>query len=221
MRFIKKKNLMEGEDLLYVPELHWFYAVKNLVQSLPVFLVLFILWIAVDSIEGLSEWLIAGIDLPLMIKLTIRFIFIVGALLALVIFVWRIFLYLSIEYGVTNKRLIIKKGIIRVVVSEIPTDRIESIYCVQGILGRIFHYGTICVSGIGGMMPVFSMVCKPYALRRKIVDIIEKNKAITVVYGDMSKVKPQAKPKREPEIEPEPLSRYGIFVRVLPDNAEE
>jgi membrane protein YdbS with pleckstrin-like domain len=134
-----------------------------------------------------------------------------------VIFVCRIFLYLSAEYGVTNKRLIIKKGILRVVVAEIPTDRIESIYCVQGLFGRIFRYGTICVSGIGGKMPVFSMVCRPYALRRKIVDIIEKNKAITVVYGEMSKVRPQARPKPEPKVKPEPISRYGTFVRVLPD----
>jgi uncharacterized membrane protein YdbT with pleckstrin-like domain len=221
MRFIKKKNLMEGEELLYVPQLHWFYAVKNLVQSLPFFLILFIFWKVADSIEGLSDWLIGGIELSLMIQLTIRFVFIVGVLLALVIFVCRILLYLSTEYGVTNKRLIIKKGIIRVVVAEIPTDRIESIYCVQGIFGRLFHYGTLCVSGIGGMMPVFFMVARPYALRRKIVDIIEKNKAITVVYGDMSKVKPQAKPKPEPKVVPEPISRYGIFVRVLPDNAGE
>jgi membrane protein YdbS with pleckstrin-like domain len=212
---------MEGEDLLYVPQLHWFYAVKNLVQSLPFFLILYIFWRAADSINDLSDWLIGGIELPLMIKLTIRFVFVVGVLLSLVIFVWRILLYLSIEYGVTNKRLIIKKGIIRVVVTEIPTDRIESIYCIQGIFGRIFHYGTICVSGIGGMMPVFSTVCRPYALRRKIVDIIEKNKAITVVYGDMPKVKSQSKPEQKSKVAPETITRYGIFVRVLPDNVEK
>jgi membrane protein YdbS with pleckstrin-like domain len=212
MRFIKKKNLMEGEELLYVPQLHWFYTVKNLAQSLPFFLILFILWNTAGSFDALSRSLIGGIELA------IRYVFIIGVLIALVVFVCRIFLYLSIEYGVTNKRLIIKKGIIRVVVAEIPTDRIESIYCVQGLFGRLFHYGTICVSGIGGMMPVFSMVSRPYALRRKIVDIIEKNKAITVVYGDMSKVKPQAKPKPEPKVKPEPISRYGIFVRVLPDS---
>jgi membrane protein YdbS with pleckstrin-like domain len=221
MRFIKKKNLMEGEDLLYVPQLHWFYTVKNLVQSLPFFLILTILWRVADSIEGLSDWLIGGIELSLMVILAVRYVFIAGILLVLVIFVCRIFLYLSTEYGVTNKRLIIKKGIIRVVVAEIPIDRIESIYCIQGIFGRLFHYGMICVSGIGGMMPVFSMVSRPYALRRKIVDIIEKNKAITVVYGDMSRLKPQVKPKPEPEMEPEPISRYGIFVRVLPDDAGE
>lgn len=222
MKFIKKKNLLEGEELLYVPQLHWFYTVKNLVQSLPFFLVLFILWLVVDSSKGLSSWLVGGIEFSLVIKLIIRYVFIIGVLADLIIFVHRILLYLSAEYGVTNKRLIFKKGVIRVVVAEIPTDRIESIYCVQGIFGRIFHYGRIYVSGVGGMMPVFNIVTRPFALRRKIVDIIEKNKAITIVYGDMSRIKPKQEPisEPEPESEPEPISRYGTFVRVLPETVE-
>jgi uncharacterized membrane protein YdbT with pleckstrin-like domain len=111
-----------------------------------------------------------------------------------------------------------KKGIIWVKSTEIPTDRIESIYCVQGILGRLFNYGTICISGIGGTKPVFHMVSKPYGLRRRIVEIIEKNKAITVVHGDLPvEEKPvEAKPKQE--VEKEPLYRYGTFVRVLSNN---
>ena len=112
--------------------------------------------------------------------------------------------------------IIMKKGVIRLLVAEIPTDRIESIYCYQGLLGRLFRYGTLSISGVGGMMPVFKMVHRPYALRRKIVDIIEKNKAITVVHGEMPKAKPVVKP--EPVEQEEPIHRYGTFVRVLSDN---
>jgi uncharacterized membrane protein YdbT with pleckstrin-like domain len=131
-----------------------------------------------------------------------------------VIFVCRIFLYLNTEYGVTNRRILLKRGVIRLMVMEIPTDRIESIYCVQGLLGRIFRYGTLYVSGIGGIRPMFFMVARPYSLRRKIVEIIEKNKTITVVHGDIPKIKMPAKP--EPVVETEPMYRYGTFVRVLP-----
>lgn len=214
MRFIKKKNLMEGEELLYVPQLSWFFTVKNLVLSLPFFLILFIAWILAGSCDCLSDWLIAGLDLTLAIRLLIRYVFIVGLVIVLLNFVYRILLYLNIEYGVTNKRLIIKKGIICVKTVEIPFDRIESIHCNQGIMGRICRYGTICVAGIGGQIPVFYMISRPYAFRRKIVDIIEKNKAITVVHGDMTQVKPG--PERKPAAKPEPISRYGTFVRILP-----
>jgi len=214
MRFIKKKNLGEGEEILYTPLLHWFYTVKHMVLSLPFFLILLVLWFAEDSLTvaygqmGYSMWF------P--VKLLVRQVFLAGILVLLLIFICRIFLYLSTEYGVTNKRLILKKGIFRLTVAEIPTDRIESIYCFQGILGRLFHYGTVYISGVGGRMPVFYMVARPYALRRRIVNIVEKNKTITVVHGDPSKVK--LPPKLEPIEEPEPLYRYGTFVRVLPEN---
>jgi uncharacterized membrane protein YdbT with pleckstrin-like domain len=208
MKFIKKKNMMAGEELLYIPRLHWVYTVKCLLLSLPFFLILAILWVMADS----TVYSIPGVGITFTPKLFLIHVFFFGVLIVLGFFLCRVFLYLSTEYGVTNKRLILKKGIIRMVIAEIPTDRIESIYCVQGLMGRIFHYAAIYISGIGGTMPVFHMVAHPYALRRKIVDIIEKNKAITVVHGDI----PLTEPVKEPVVQREPLYRYGTFVRVLP-----
>ena len=205
MKFIRKKNLLEREELLLAPELHWMFFIRHLLKFLLVIPVLLILWAAVLSLGSLETTMIFGAYIGYLIWT------IVG--IALIIFVWRIFLYYATEYGVTNKRLIMKKGIIRIVVAEIPTDRIESIYCLQGILGRIFNYGTIFISGIGGKMPVFYMVCKPFAVRRKIVDIIEKNKTITVLHDELPKPAPVVKP--EPVTEEEPLYRYGTFVRVI------
>jgi len=207
MKFIRKKNLMEGEEILYTPLLHWVYTVKPLILSLPFFLILFIWWLVSEPAVYTSPLMDAEIAQDLLV----RYIFIAGLLFFLVVFLCRICRYLCTEYGVTNKRLILKKGVFRIVVAEIPTDRIESIYCIQGIVGRMFRYGTVCVSGVGGKTPTFFMTARPYALRRKIVDIIEKNKTITVVHGDMSRVKPPVKPV----VEQEPIYRYGTFVRVL------
>jgi membrane protein YdbS with pleckstrin-like domain len=155
-----------------------------------------------------------GYDLWMPVQILVRQVFLAGLLFFLVVFVCRILQYINTEYGVTSKRLLIKKGVLRLTTAEIPTDRIESIYCTQGILGRIFHYGTMGIAGIGGNMPVFFMVARPYGLRRKIVEIIERNKTITVVHGDLPRVKPAAKQAEEEE----PLYRYGTFVRVLPDS---
>jgi uncharacterized membrane protein YdbT with pleckstrin-like domain len=212
MKFIRKKNLMEGEEILYTPLLHWAYTVKPLILSLPFFLLLFIWGLMSKPAVYASTFVEAEIALDVLI----RYIFIAGLLVFLMIFVCRIFQYLCTEYGVTNKRLILKKGVFRITVAEIPTDRIESIYCIQGILGRMFRYGTVCISGIGGKTPTFFMAARPYALRRKIVSIIEKNKTITVVHGDMSRVKPPIKPV----VEQEPIYRYGTFVRVLPNSGK-
>ncbi|MDR0457081.1 MAG: PH domain-containing protein [Treponema sp.] len=211
MKFIKKKNLMEGEEILYVPQLHWAYTVKPLILSLPFFLALFIVWLTANQ-SAYSTLAEAEITLDMFV----RSIFIAGLVFFLVIFVCRIFQYLCTEYGVTNKRLLLKKGVFRINVAEISTDRIESIYCIQGILGRMFRYGTVCISGVGGKTPSFFMAARPYALRRKIVDIIEKNKTITVIHGEI----PRAKPPAKPAAQQEPIYRYGTFVRVLPNSGK-
>jgi len=207
MKFLKKRNLQENEELLYVPGLHWFYTIKYMVLSLPIFVILLIMWGYAEEYAA-SGWF-PGIETTEDFEYLIRYAFLAVLILVLLVFVCRIFIYVCVEYGVTNKRLLIRKGVIRIVAAEIPIDRIESICCIQGLLGRIFNYGTLRVSGIGGSMPAFRMVGKPYALRRKIVKIIEKNKAITVVHGELPKIKPP-----EP-VEEEPIYRYGTFVRVL------
>jgi uncharacterized membrane protein YdbT with pleckstrin-like domain len=214
MKFIKKKNLQADEELLYVPQLHWVYTIRHIILFLPFFLVLLILWNMAGSASSLA-WL-SEFGSTFFIRSVVRNVFLVALLVVLLVFVCRIFLYLSTEYGVTNKRLIAKKGVFRIVVAEIPFDRIESLYCVQGILGKISRYATIYISGIGGTKPSFYMVHRPYALRRKIVEIIEKNKAITVMYDDPLKIESLEEPKKEPKTEP--IYRYGTFVRVMSDN---
>jgi len=207
--------MQETEELLYTPQLHWMFTIKPLIQSLPFFLLLLICWLVLRNYSGLL--LQSGCCISvLFLHSILKCLFLTGLIIVLLVFVWRIFRYVNTEYGITNKRLIIKKGVLRITVAEIPFDRIESIYCVQGILARVFKYGNIFVSGIGGMMPVFFMVYRPFALRRKIVDIIEKNKTITVIHGDLPKNKPLIEP--EPPAKEEPFFRYGTFVRVLPEN---
>ena len=208
MTFIKSKNLIEGEELLYVPILHWMYTVKHTVLFLLLIPILLIVRAFILSLIPTDL-----VYLTLFFNENFKYLILGVILIAFLILACRIFLYLSFEYGVTNKRLLMKKGIFRIFTSEITIDRIESIYCIQGLLGMIFNYGTIRISGIGGRAPVFFMVTKPYALRRKIVEIIEKNKTITVIHGDLPEPKPVARQKEAEE--EEPVYRYGTFVRIL------
>jgi hypothetical protein len=68
------------------------------------------------------------------------------------------------------------------------------------------------------MMQVFYKVYKPFALRHRIVDVIEKNKTITVVHGNLPKPAVIEKPRPEPK--EEPFYRFGTFVRILPGNRQ-
>jgi len=211
MRFIKKKNLQEGEELLYVPELHWMYVARHILPFLLPILILAILWRSLASVTIL-EFIFVNSQI-------VRILFSVPIIVVLLICVLRIISYLNIEYGVTNQRLIIKEGSFSLIVTEIPFDRIEGILCYRGPIGKIFHYGTIVISGMGGTAPTFKMVRRPLALRRKIVDILEKNKAITVVHGnELPKPPPSPPPIVKAKPVEEPIYRYGTFVRVLGNN---
>ena len=201
--------MQESEELLFIPQLHWMYAVRHAVWALPFFIIFLLVWIFICP-ENVSSCVFLSICFS---PAVIKCIFPAAIGIVLVLLICSILQFMFTEYGITNKRLIIKKGVIRISTAEIPTDRIESIYCIQGLLGRLFGYGTICVSGVGGKNPAFYMVARPFALRRRIIDIIEKNKTINVVQGDLPKVIPV--PAKEKKAKEEPAFRYGTFVRVV------
>ena len=72
------------------------------------------------------------------------------------------------EHGVTNKRVIYKRGIISRTTQEIQLVAIETIEISQGILGRIFGYGTLAVTGRGNSAVVFKGIADPMAAKRQI-----------------------------------------------------
>jgi membrane protein YdbS with pleckstrin-like domain len=222
MKFIRKKNLQKTEELLHRPKLHWMFIVRHMVMSLPFLLVLLALWAVIlnyaDSFYWPGDMGIGGYTLPVTASIAatvIKYVFLTVVCLVLLAVAWRIFLYLGTEFGVTNKRLLLKKGIIRIAVAEIPFDRIESLFCRQGLLGRIFNYGTVCVTGVGGTKTEFYMVSRPLSFRLKVADVMEKNKTVTVVHGLLPEIRP-VPPEKTAQKE-EPIYRYGTFVRVLPE----
>lgn len=70
------------------------------------------------------------------------------------------------EAVVTNKRVIIKSGIIRRRVFDLQLAKVESVNVYQSILGRILGYGTITANGTGGSWGSIDMIRKPDEFRR-------------------------------------------------------
>ena len=77
----------------------------------------------------------------------------------------------SIEQGVTNKRVIYKKGIISRKSEEMKLNSIETVEIDQGIAGRIFGFGDVTVTGRGLSNVVFKSVDDPMAVKRKIESV--------------------------------------------------
>jgi membrane protein YdbS with pleckstrin-like domain len=81
----------------------------------------------------------------------------------------------SSEFAVTNKRVVVKVGFLRRHSTEILLRQVEGITVDQGILGRIFGYGTIVVEGTGSDRTPYSGIADPMKFRLAVQEQIEKS----------------------------------------------
>lgn len=79
----------------------------------------------------------------------------------------------SSEFAVTNKRVIIKVGLISRRTVELNLGKIESIGVDQSIFGRILSYGTIIVMGTGGTKEPFRGIANPMDFRKAVNEAVE------------------------------------------------
>ncbi len=75
--------------------------------------------------------------------------------------------FLTNEYAITNKRVIVKVGFISRRTLELNLGKVESINVDQSILGRILGYGTINIIGTGGTKEPFTDISAPLDFRKQ------------------------------------------------------
>lgn len=75
-------------------------------------------------------------------------------------------IYISKEYGITNRRILVKAGLVSRSTLEILLNKVESIQVHQSILGRFLDYGSVVISGVGGSRDVFLNMPAPLKFRQ-------------------------------------------------------
>ena len=140
-------NLMNGEEVLYRANYHW----------ITFFWSGFWIFIGITSMIGKAG--IAGFGI-------VGF----GLFLALMNFLNN----KSSEFAITNKRVIVKAGLIRRQSLETLLTKIEGISVKQGIFGRILGFGTIVINGTGGSKEGFTKIVNPLQFRKKLQEIIDQ-----------------------------------------------
>jgi uncharacterized membrane protein YdbT with pleckstrin-like domain len=84
----------------------------------------------------------------------------------LILLVWAWIRYATTELAVTNKRVIAKTGLIQRKTVELFISKVESVQVDQGILGRIFDYGTVTLTGTGVQSAPFKSIADPLRFRK-------------------------------------------------------
>ncbi len=76
-----------------------------------------------------------------------------------------------IEQGVTNKRVIFKRGIISRQTEEMKLSSIETVEMEQSVSGRLFGFGTVKLTGRGSSDFRFRNIDDPLAVKRQIESV--------------------------------------------------
>ena len=74
----------------------------------------------------------------------------------------------TIEHGVTNKRVIFKRGIVSRHTEEMKLGSIETVEIDQGVWGRLLGFGDVKVTGRGISDVVFRTIDDPMEVKRQI-----------------------------------------------------
>jgi uncharacterized membrane protein YdbT with pleckstrin-like domain len=139
------RNLILGETITYRSRLHWAVFLWPIVWFV---VAIWLCSVGGDSAPILGTLLLLLIALPMLFDA----------------FVAR----RTSEFAVTNKRVLIKIGVIRRHSLETLLNKIESIGVDQGIVGRMLNYGTIIVGGTGGSKESFHRIADPMQFRRQV-----------------------------------------------------
>jgi uncharacterized membrane protein YdbT with pleckstrin-like domain len=134
------ENLLPGETVVRRVRLHWIVFLKAIA--------IVVVGLAVVFIQPVVGAIVIG----------------VGLLMALPPWLERT----TSEFGVTSKRVIIKVGLIQRRTLELLIRQVEAISVDQSLAGRIFNFGTITLTGTGGVRETFHNIADPLEFRRSI-----------------------------------------------------
>ena len=97
--------------------------------------------------------------------------------IGLLFWLWAWIVYSTTELAITNKRVIAKTGLIQRRIIEMFLEKIESIQVDQSILGRLFNFGSVVISGTGVHSAPFKSISDPLALRKNFMIAADARRA--------------------------------------------
>jgi len=138
---------MSEQQVVYQARLHW------ILFLWPFLFLLFGLWFSV-SVVSFRE---------------------MGLFAVLIAVAWGLLMWLTYQFSsltIKKKQVILRSGILVRQTIDIPLTKIESIDIRQSILGSLFQYGSLLITGTGGTRQWMAYVAKPLTCRRHIEQLM-------------------------------------------------
>ena len=160
-----ESNLASGETVIYQTRLHWIVMLWHIIVGclllgLPGALLLYYA-LSQTGIESRTLHVMEGGSIALLVC---------GVVAILMGMVRRN----ATEMAVTNRRVVIKTGLVSRKTIEMLLNKVESIEVSETAFGRMLGYGTIVVIGTGGTPDPFHKVAHPLEFRSHVQQQIER-----------------------------------------------
>lgn len=136
-------NLMANEKIKYKTMLHGFVLIKPLVLLI-ISLFIFCPFITDDTFFGCLVLVVLFLEIQQIIK------------------------YTTTNIVVTNKRLIVKTGLLKTDLITMFLDKIETVQIKKDAITRFLNCGNIVITGLGGKKRKFKNVAKPNELKNQL-----------------------------------------------------
>lgn len=144
------RNLLPGERLLYITRIH------PLVMMPPALLA------ACSLVAGIIGLIVGERGIAFGVGGGLVF------LLALILVLLRLVERKTTEYVCTDRRIVIRSGILTTRLREMPLAKVEALLLKQSVFGRLFGYGTLVFKGSGGTRRTCENIQEPDRFHRQI-----------------------------------------------------
>jgi len=144
-------NLLTGKRVVYRTRLYW------LLLDWPVLFLIVVCvpvaWLATTDRWNDLAWIPVGIALLILLGAIVK--------------------RQSSDFAVTNKRVLMKVGVLSTRSTELFLNKIEAIAVHQSLTGRVLGYGDIVVTGSGGTHEEFHDIQSPLSFRRAVQTVTD------------------------------------------------
>jgi uncharacterized membrane protein YdbT with pleckstrin-like domain len=147
------KVLQPGERVLIRGRLHWVIYLPAYLAFAAALIIAVATYVALkDPNTALAGYGLAGLVL----------------VYGIVVFIGRMIRRMSTEFGVTDHRIIVKRGLVSLHTIEMSVDKVESVDVDQSILGRMLGYGAVTIHGVGARWDPLPGMADPIGFRNAI-----------------------------------------------------
>jgi len=110
-----------------------------------------------------------------------------AAAIGVVLFLWLMIPIWTTEVGLTNERLIYKRGFLYRDTKEVQLRAVEEAALSQSVWGRIFNFGQITLHGTGGEDLQLPVLADPITIRRLLEEALTQVGRRLGVYASSAK----------------------------------